>query len=130
MPAGRRQTLFLNDLRFDPGNVAELANASFSIRVSSDQPILAERAVYWSSNGITFIEGHDSPGVTAEATKWAFAEGIEGVVQQGGPSHDSYFLISNANAHAAATSRRRSCARTATASSSPGPSRRSRAAPS
>ena len=39
--------------------------------------------------------------MTAEATKWAFAEGIEGVVQQGGPSHDSYFLISNANATAA-----------------------------
>ena len=98
MPAGRRETLFLNDLRFEPGNVAALANASFSIRVSSDQPVLAERAVYWSSSGITFIEGHNSPGVTAEATKWAFAEGIEGVVQPGGPAHDSYFLISNANA--------------------------------
>ena len=95
--AGRRRTLFLNDLRFGAGNVAELASSSFSIRVTSTQPILAERAVYWSSSGITFIEGHDSPGVTAEATKWAFAEGIEGVVQQGGPAHDSYFLISNAN---------------------------------
>jgi len=98
VPAGRRQTLFLNDLRFSPGDVAALANASFSIRVSSTQPVLAERAVYWSSNGVTFIEGNNSPGVTAEASKWAFAEGIEGVVQLGGPSHDSYFLISNANA--------------------------------
>ncbi|MEO5821669.1 MAG: GDSL-type esterase/lipase family protein [Vicinamibacteraceae bacterium] len=96
--AGRRETLFLNDLRFEPGNVAELANASFSMRVTSTQPVLAERAVYWSSNGITFIEGNNSPGVTAEATKWAFAEGIEGVVQLDGPSHDTYFLISNANA--------------------------------
>ena len=96
--AGRRLTLGLNGLGFGAGNVAELANASFSIRVTSDQPVLAERAVYWSSSGITFIEGHDSPGVTAEATKWAFAEGIEGVVQPGGPSHDTYFLISNANA--------------------------------
>jgi lysophospholipase L1-like esterase len=96
--AGRRETLYLNDLRFGAGNVAELANASFSIRVSSNQPVLAERAVYWSSNGITFIEGHNSPGVTAEATKWAFAEGIEGVVQLNGPSHDSFFLLSNANA--------------------------------
>jgi lysophospholipase L1-like esterase len=96
--AGRRETLFLNDLRFGPGDVAELANASFSIRVTSNQPVLAERAVYWSSNGVTFVEGNNSPGVTAEATKWAFAEGIEGVVQSNGPSHDSYFLISNANA--------------------------------
>jgi lysophospholipase L1-like esterase len=98
VPAGRRVTLALNDLRFGAGNVAELASASFSIRVVSDQPVLAERAVYWSSSGVTFIEGHNSPGVTAEATKWAFAEGIEGVVQPGGPSHDSYFLVSNANA--------------------------------
>jgi lysophospholipase L1-like esterase len=98
--AGRRRTLFLNDLRFEPGNVAALANASYSIRVTSDQPVLAERAVYWSSSGITFIEGHNSPGVTAPAAKWAFAEGIEGVVDQGGPSHDSFFLISNANAEA------------------------------
>jgi lysophospholipase L1-like esterase len=95
--AGRRETLYLNDLRFGAGNVAELANATFSIRVSSDQPVLAERAVYWSSSGITFIEGHNSPGVTAEATKWAFAEGIEGVVEPNGPSHDSFFLVSNAN---------------------------------
>jgi lysophospholipase L1-like esterase len=98
VPARRRLTLSLSDLRFLPNNVAELANASFSIRVASDQPILAERAVYWSSSGITFIEGNDSQGVTAEATKWAFAEGIEGVVQPGGPSHRSFFLISNANA--------------------------------
>jgi lysophospholipase L1-like esterase len=94
---GRRLTLQLNTLGFGAGNVAELANASFSIRVASDQPILAERAVYWSSSGITFVEGNDSAGVTAEATKWAFAEGIEGVVQPGGPSHDTYFLVSNAN---------------------------------
>lgn len=100
VPAGRRRTLFLNDLRFEPGSVAALANASYSIRVASDQPVLAERAVYWSSSGITFIEGHNSPGVTAPAAKWAFAEGIEGVVDQGGPSHDSFFLISNANTEA------------------------------
>ncbi|HWJ55045.1 MAG TPA: hypothetical protein VNR90_02490, partial [Vicinamibacterales bacterium] len=80
VPAGRRHTLYLNDLQSDSGDVGALASASFSIRVSSDQPILAERAVYWSSSGITFIEGNDSQGVTAEATKWAFAEGIEGVV--------------------------------------------------
>jgi lysophospholipase L1-like esterase len=95
--ANRRVTLALNGLGFGPNNVAELANASFSIRVASDQPLLAERAVYWSSSGVTFIEGHDTPGVTAEATKWAFAEGIEGIVQPGGPAHDSFFLISNAN---------------------------------
>jgi lysophospholipase L1-like esterase len=96
--AGRRLTLSLNDLPFGTAEIPLLANASFSIRVASNQPVLAERAVYWSSSGITFVEGHNSPGVTAEATKWAFADGIEGVVQPGGPSHDSFFLIANANA--------------------------------
>ena len=48
--------------------------ARVQAQVSSDQPILAERAVYWSSSGITFIEGHNSPGVNAPAAKWAFAE--------------------------------------------------------
>jgi lysophospholipase L1-like esterase len=97
VPAGRRVTLDLSGLPFGTPEVRELANASFSIRVESDRPVLAERALYWSSSGITFIEGHNSPGVTAEATKWAFAEGLEGIVQPGGPSHDSFFLISNAN---------------------------------
>ena len=40
--AGRRLTLQLNTLGFGAGEVAELANAAFSIRVASDQPILAE----------------------------------------------------------------------------------------
>ena len=57
-------------------NVKELASASFSIRVTSTQPMLAERSVYWSSSGITFIDGHNTPGVNGEASKWAFAEGV------------------------------------------------------
>ena len=79
-----------------PNGVQELASASFAIRVQSDQPILAERAVYWSSGGITFVEGHNTPGVTAEASAWAFAEGKEGRFEGSGPlSHDTYFLFSN-----------------------------------
>ena len=81
--------------------VKELASASFAIRVESDQPILAERAVYWSSGGIIFVEGHNTAGVTAEASKWAFAEGREGRFEESGLlSHDTYFLFSNSGAQA------------------------------
>jgi lysophospholipase L1-like esterase len=97
LAANSRRTLWLDELVFANG-VKELASASFSIKVeSSQQPILAERAMYWSSSGIVFVEGHNTVGVTAEATKWAFAEGREGRVDSSGLSHDSFFLISNAN---------------------------------
>jgi lysophospholipase L1-like esterase len=90
-----RRTLFLDELRFANG-IRELASAAFAIRVESDRPILAERAVYWSSNGIVFVEGHNTAGVTAEASKWAFAEGREARFEESGLlSHDSYFLFSN-----------------------------------
>lgn len=95
-----RRTLFLDELVFANG-VRELASASFAIRVQSAAPILAERAVYWSSGGVVFVEGHNTPGVTAEASKWAFAEGREGRFGEANlPSYDTYFLFSNAGAQA------------------------------
>ena len=98
--ANSRKTLFLDELIF-PNTVKELASASFAIRVQSTEPILAERAVYWSSSGIVFVEGHNAPGVTAEASRWAFAEGREGRFAESGLlSHDTYFLFSNSTAQA------------------------------
>ncbi len=98
--AESRRTLFLDELMFESG-VRELESASFAIRVQSNQPILSERAVYWSSGGIVFVEGHNAAGVTAEASKWAFAEGREGRFEESGLlSHDSYFLFSNSGAQA------------------------------
>jgi lysophospholipase L1-like esterase len=93
-----RKTLSLDDLPFEPNDVAELASASFSIKVTSDRRILAERSMYWSSNGIIFIDGHNTPGVNAEAGKWAFAEGRQGRFADSGTiSYDSYFLFSNSS---------------------------------
>ena len=53
--------------------------------------------MYWSSNGITYIEGHNTPGVNAEATKWAFADGVEGSIDATGVRFSSFFLVSNSS---------------------------------
>jgi lysophospholipase L1-like esterase len=89
--------------------VPELAATSatvFSMKVESidmldgrpSQPIVAERAVYWGPIGTVpnWPDGHDTPGVTAEALAWAFAEGLEdGFPDARGLNFDSYFLIGN-----------------------------------
>jgi lysophospholipase L1-like esterase len=103
VPANHRKTIHANDLG-DPtealtcdGPAANLASASFSTKIISDQPIVAERAMYWTSSGITWIDGHDTEGVTAEAAKWAFAEGTEGRIDDTGIWYDSFFLFSNSS---------------------------------
>ncbi|MCL4846353.1 MAG: IPT/TIG domain-containing protein [Acidobacteria bacterium] len=90
MPPNSRKTIWVNlDI---PG----FANAAFSMEVESDVPILAERAVYWG-NGTpaTWREAHNSPGATAEATAWAFAEGLDGGFGVTGILYQSYFLVAN-----------------------------------
>ena len=57
----------------------------------SNLPIAAERAVYWGHGGV-WTEGHDSPGVTQESTRWGFAEGSS---ENG---FDTYILVQNASA--------------------------------
>jgi lysophospholipase L1-like esterase len=54
--------------------------------------------MYWSSNGVFYVEGHNTPGVNAEALKWAFAEGVEGSVDATGIRYSSFFLVSNSAA--------------------------------
>ncbi len=81
--------------------VPGLANSAFSILVESVNgvPILAERAVYFGSGG-RWVEAHETPGLTGDAQKWAFAEGLEdGALNPGLPNvyFDSFFLVSNAN---------------------------------
>lgn len=92
--------------------VPELAAASateFSMKVESldtldgrpSQPIVAERALYWGPPGpvLTWPDGHVTPGATAEALAWAFAEGLEDdFADARGLNFDSYFLIGNTSA--------------------------------
>lgn len=98
----KRKTLQIGTLDINNDGVADLPSAAFSTKIESDQPILAERSMYWSSGGVTYVEGHNTPGVNAEAQKWAFAEGVEGSIDATGINYDSFFLVSNASATALA----------------------------
>jgi len=66
-----------------------LAGKAFSTRITADQPITVERAMYFNRGGRTFEGGHASAAVTAPATRWFVAEGATG------PSFDTYLLIAN-----------------------------------
>ncbi len=68
-------------------------NRAFSMTVHSDQPIAAERAMYFVYNGIS--GGHDAVGCPAPGTRWYLAEGYTA----GG--FDTYILISNPGEEAA-----------------------------
>ncbi len=62
VPAGSRVTLYLNE---------EVPNVDVSTFITSTQPVVCERAMYWNER----IEGHESLGVTSPSTRWYFAEG-------------------------------------------------------
>ena len=77
-------------------NVAETVpgNWSVSTMVTSDYPIVAERAMYWDSAGGTYRRSaHDSVGVARLATEWYLAEGSTGADHRG--SFQSWVLIQN-----------------------------------
>jgi methionine-rich copper-binding protein CopC len=71
LPPHSRTTVFVNDE--DPG----LAVSSLGAVVTSDLPILAERAMYMLSNG-TFGGGSASSGSSTLSTQWYFGEGATG----------------------------------------------------
>jgi hypothetical protein len=71
--------------------IADLQNASFSTVVTSNVPIVSERAMYWPGDDTVFGEGHVSSGLTSTALDWALAEG-----RVGGPSaYATYILLAN-----------------------------------
>ena len=52
-----------------------LLDTSFSTRVVSDVPVVAERAMWWgSASSPDWVEGHSELGATAAATFWVVAE--------------------------------------------------------
>lgn len=82
--AGRsRYTIWVN--REDP----VLAATDVSAAISSDVPIVVERAMWWPGDGWT--EAHNAAGATASAANWALAEG-----EVGGPdAAQTYVLVAN-----------------------------------
>lgn len=84
LPANSRTSIFVNQV---------LPNSAFSIRVTSDQPIVAERALYrFPGNAAT-----DVIGVNAPAPNWFFAEGRTTLNNL--PA-DTFLLLQNPNATA------------------------------
>lgn len=106
MAGFERRNLWVN---VEVPELAAIPATVFSVKVESidmrdgrpSQPVVAERAVYWGPPGpvVNWQDGHDTPGVTAEALKWAFAEGLEdGFPDARGLNFDSYFLVGNTSA--------------------------------
>jgi Papain family cysteine protease/IPT/TIG domain/Family of unknown function (DUF5719) len=60
---------------------------SVSTTVTSDQPVVVERSVYWSGR----VEGHESVGVTEAAETWYMPEGSTG------PGFETWILVQNPN---------------------------------
>ena len=92
IPGNTRLTVNLED------EAPELANAAVSTTVTSDLPVVSERAMYWSGGFNTWFEAHNSFGVTSTATKWGLAEG-----RTGGPfNFQTYILLANPSTTTAA----------------------------
>jgi subtilisin family serine protease len=82
--AESRRTIFA-------GSDPELVGRSFGMVVEATEPIVAERAMYWSGGGTWWTGGHAASGVTAPATSWFLAEGATGAF------FETYILVGNPN---------------------------------
>ena len=92
IPAKQRLTVNPADI----GDV-RLVEAAFSTVVTSNVPVVSERAMYWPGDDTPFGEGHASSGLTATSLDWLLAEG-----RVGGPSaYTTYILLANPQSSAA-----------------------------
>jgi hypothetical protein len=89
IPPNSRGTIWVNT------QDARLASTDVSATITSDVPILVERAMYLSNQGRLFNAGHASAAVPAPATRWFLAEGATGSY------FDLFVLIANPTASAA-----------------------------
>ncbi len=70
-----------------------LAATDVSAKITSDQPILVERSMYYSTPTQAFAGGTDGAALPAPETQWFLAEGATGVY------FDLYVLIANAESN-------------------------------
>jgi hypothetical protein len=89
--AQARRTVWVN------GEGLGLTQATgLAMQVQADQPILAERAMYWPAPYPAWRDGHASPGTPTTGTQWALAEGRIG----GSDNCQTYLLLGNPGAAA------------------------------
>jgi hypothetical protein len=79
VPGRSRLTIGVN------GEHPQLASTDVGMAISSNRPIVAERAMWWG--GLPWTEGSVSIGTTETGTVWAIGEGTEG-----GASNESTFV--------------------------------------
>ena len=93
--ANSRLTLFVDhELGVASGRDAMGTQIDVSAEVSSPQPIVVERAMYWFGTSGNWTDAHNSTGLTTTGTHWALAEG-----QNGGPlQYKTFVLIANPSA--------------------------------
>jgi len=74
-----------------------LKNAAFSTDITSDQPIIVERSMYWPGATQPWGEAHNSVAFVRPGASWGLAEG-----RLGGPDtpFSTYILLANPNAEA------------------------------
>ena len=64
-----------------------------STLVTADQPVIAERAMYWSTAAVNRQAAHDSIGVTRAFDTWFLAEGSTGTNAEG--TFETWVLVQN-----------------------------------
>jgi len=96
-PGGERQG---PDISVAPGTRATVEVAQtvpgewdVSTVVTSDQPVIAERSMYWNGGGEQRRAAHDSVGVTSPDTEWYLAEGSTGLDEKG--TFETWVLVQN-----------------------------------
>jgi hypothetical protein len=83
--ANRRLTVNIEDQ--DP----QLADVGVATTVTSDLPVVVERAMYWPGTFTQWYEAHNSLGVTELGTKWGLSEGRVGFSN----AFETYILLAN-----------------------------------
>ncbi len=92
-PSVTRQYLLRPNSRFSIHVDEIVPHGSVSTKIESDQPVIAERAMYFNLRGKD--GGHNSLGVTAPSTTWYLAEGYTG------GDFDQWVLIQNPSSSSA-----------------------------
>ncbi|MGE3842763.1 MAG: hypothetical protein AB7I50_14395 [Vicinamibacterales bacterium] len=83
------------DLEVIPGCPRSLADAAVSTTITSDVPLVAERAMWWPGSTDMWAEAHNSAGAAETGVKWGFADGEQGFAHEA----ETYVLVANTSAH-------------------------------